>query len=146
MRYTARDDLAILSADIYPPGLTGLSYSGSTRSSKKGLPVRTSDATQDGPRKRAKAQPPAPQKKDDHHGEEEEKKRTRGRPRLDVKDETAADASYPLPPSATSQPLTLSSGGGPKSAWPSAPTATERKMPSRRSSKRSRTSRTPTKR
>ena len=93
MRYTSRDDLPILSAEVYPPGLAGLSYSGSTRAAKKPLPVRTSDATQEGPRKRAKAQP-AQKKDDEHHGEEEEKKRTRGRPRLDVKDETAADVSY----------------------------------------------------
>ncbi|KAK1836792.1 hypothetical protein QBC39DRAFT_247386 [Podospora conica] len=91
MRYTSRDDLPILSAEMYPQDLAGLSYSTQTRTSKKGLPVRTSDANQDGPRKRAKAQPAPTQKKDEHHGEEEEKKRTRGRPRLDVKDETAAD-------------------------------------------------------
>ena len=97
MRYTSRDDLPILSAEVYPPGLAGLSYSGSTRAAKKPLPVRTSDATQEGPRKRAKAQP-APKKDDEHHGEEEEKKRARGRPRLDVKDETAADVSCSLLP------------------------------------------------
>ena len=96
MRYTSRNDLPILSAEIYPPGLAGLSYSGPTRASKKGLPVRASDDFQDGPRKRAKPQPPPAQKKNEHHGEEEEKKRARGRPRLDVKDETAADASCPL--------------------------------------------------
>lgn len=44
----------------------------------------------DGPaRKRRKASPP------EAAGEEEEKKRSRGRPRLEPKDETAQDVSHP---------------------------------------------------
>ncbi|KAK0707362.1 hypothetical protein B0H67DRAFT_494801 [Lasiosphaeris hirsuta] len=82
MRYS-QGDLAILSAEIYTPGLP-YSAPGRPAVTKKTPPTRSSE---EGPRKRAKRQSP----EEAVEPEEEEKKRTRGRPRLDAKDETAAD-------------------------------------------------------
>ncbi len=88
MRYS-HGDLAILSAEIYTPGLPHAATGPTIRTRKAA--ARTSD---DGPRKRAKIRPTS----GPFEREEEEKKRTRGRPRLDVKDETAADVSPPPQP------------------------------------------------
>ncbi|KAK3349859.1 hypothetical protein B0T25DRAFT_570463 [Lasiosphaeria hispida] len=81
MRYS-QGDLAILSAEIYTPGLPYSAPGGPAVTKKTPL-----TRTEEGPRKRAKRQSP----EETVEREEEEKKRTRGRPRLDVKDETAAD-------------------------------------------------------
>ena len=87
MRYP-QGDLAILSAEIYTPVLP---FPRSIRSetAKKAPPPSRPSASEDTPRKRQKVQP----SEDVPEREEEEKKRARGRPRLDVKDETAADVS-----------------------------------------------------
>jgi len=83
MRYP-QGDLAILSAETYT---SGIPFPGprSPVARKSKAPSRPAE---DGPRKRARVQPSA-----DGIAQEEEKKRARGRPRLDVKDETAADVS-----------------------------------------------------
>jgi len=83
VRYLA-GDLPILSAEVYTPGF---SY-GRPTTTKKSSPPSTR-GSEEGPRKRAKTQSST----DGPEREEEEKKRARGRPRLDVKDETAADVS-----------------------------------------------------
>ncbi|KAK0643980.1 hypothetical protein B0T16DRAFT_332013 [Cercophora newfieldiana] len=80
MRYPT-GDLAILSAEVYAsPGIPF----GRAGAAKKGPPP--GGPSEDGPRKRARVQSST-----DGGEHEEEKKRARGRPRLDVKDETAAD-------------------------------------------------------
>ena len=85
MRYS-QGDLAILSAETYHgPDLAFLT---SPRSAAGKKTQQQSSTTQDGPRKRLKRQSPEGGEQDD-----EEKKRSRGRPRLDIKDETAADVS-----------------------------------------------------
>ncbi|KAJ9144112.1 AP-1-like transcription factor [Pleurostoma richardsiae] len=83
-----QSDLAILNAEQYDLGLR--LPSGRVR---KG---RNSPHSDDpvAPRKKAKVHATtaeSPQENGDKTGEEEEKKRARGRPRLDTKDETAAD-------------------------------------------------------
>jgi len=72
-----KSDLAILNAEQFDDGVR-VSSGKAARSADNGL----------NPRKRAKTQPSSGTEK-----EEEEKKRTRGRPRLDTRDETAADVS-----------------------------------------------------
>lgn len=81
VRYST-GDLPILSAEVYTPGF---SY-GRPATTKKSSPPSTR-SSEEGPRKRVKTQPST----NGPEREEEEKKRARGRPRLDVKDETAAD-------------------------------------------------------
>ncbi|KAK3316005.1 hypothetical protein B0H66DRAFT_534266 [Apodospora peruviana] len=85
MRYS-QGDLAILSAETYDPGLPYLPASARHQVTKKSSQAHGSSVSQDGPRKRAKRQTAESADNDD-----EEKKRSRGRPRLDIKDETAAD-------------------------------------------------------
>jgi len=84
MRYPV-GDLAILSAEIYTPGH---GY-GRPSMPKKTPPPPSTRGSEEGPRKRARVQPSI----DSVERDDEEKKRARGRPRLDVKDETAADVS-----------------------------------------------------
>lgn len=86
MRYP-QGDLAILSAETYTSGIP-FPTPRSPVAKRSKAPSRPAE---DGPRKRARVQPSG-----DGTGQEEDKKRTRGRPRLDVKDETAADVSLPL--------------------------------------------------
>ncbi|KAK5651398.1 hypothetical protein OQA88_12555 [Cercophora sp. LCS_1] len=81
----SQGDLAILSAEVYAPGLPVPSSSRSGVS-KRPLPD-SRPPPQNGPKKRTRTQ--SSDKGDE--GEEAEKKRSRGRPRLDVTDETAAD-------------------------------------------------------
>ncbi|KAK1754023.1 hypothetical protein QBC47DRAFT_33387 [Echria macrotheca] len=80
MRYP-QGDLAILSAEIYTPGVPFPA----TRSGPRKTPA-SARPQDDEPRKRARIQEVT-----ENPAQEEEKKRARGRPRLDVKDETAAD-------------------------------------------------------
>jgi hypothetical protein len=85
MRYPP-GDLAILSAEKYDDGIQL-----SSRNARKPAAGAMTGEAQEGPvRKRRKASSP--------HGapEEEEKKRSRGRPRLEPKDETAQDVSCVL--------------------------------------------------
>ncbi|KAK3333018.1 hypothetical protein B0T19DRAFT_115016 [Cercophora scortea] len=82
-RYAQGGDLAILSAESYDPGL---SFEPSSRAAVTRKAQPSISNTEDGPRKRAKRQSP-----DGEEREDDEKKRSRGRPRLDMKDETAAD-------------------------------------------------------
>ncbi len=84
MRYM-RSDLAILNAEQYDDG-GRFPRSGLTR---RPQPVPSVDDGS-GPRKRLKTQRSENAEKED---EDESKKRARGRPRLDTKDETAADVS-----------------------------------------------------
>lgn len=84
MRYP-QGDLAILSAETYTSDISFPSPL-SPLAKKEKAPSRP---TEDGPRKRTRVQ----HSEDSVGQEEEKKKRTRGRPRLDVKDETAADVS-----------------------------------------------------
>ena len=91
MRYPT-GDLAILSAESYDDGRKHRRSTGKTRIKSTVAGVVTQDSG-DGPsRKRRKTSSP------DAAGEEEEgeKKRTRGRPRLEPKDETAQDVSRPV--------------------------------------------------
>ncbi|KAK0738988.1 hypothetical protein B0T21DRAFT_285175 [Apiosordaria backusii] len=81
MRYS-QGDLAILSAEVYNPGF---SYNPSTKTQVAKTRPAVSNPD-DGPRKRAKTQATATE-----NGEEEEKKRSRGRPRLEVKDVSPKD-------------------------------------------------------
>ncbi|KAH8902093.1 hypothetical protein BR93DRAFT_367852 [Coniochaeta sp. PMI_546] len=82
MRYPT-GDLAILSAESYDDGRRHLA---SRKTEKTVAEVVVTPDTLNGPaRKRRKASSP------DVAGEEEEKKRSRGRPRLEPKDETAQD-------------------------------------------------------
>ncbi|KAK0616654.1 hypothetical protein B0T14DRAFT_538487 [Immersiella caudata] len=81
MRYPT-GDLAILSAEVY--STPGIPFVRAAASKKSPPPNRV---TEEGPRKRARTQPST----DSVERDDEEKKRARGRPRLDVKDETAAD-------------------------------------------------------
>jgi len=83
MRYPT-GDLAILSAEVY--STPGIPFVRAAASKKSPPPNRV---TEEGPRKRARTQPST----DSAERDDEEKKRARGRPRLDVKDETAADVS-----------------------------------------------------
>ncbi|KAK0673183.1 hypothetical protein QBC41DRAFT_215541 [Cercophora samala] len=83
MRYS-QGDLAILSAEVYNPGF---SYNASTNKQQVPKKARPAASNPDNsPRKRAKTQATGTE-----HGEEEEKKRSRGRPRLDVKDVSPKD-------------------------------------------------------
>ena len=76
-------DLAILNAEQYNDGVPFAS----PRAAKKApLPAASVDDGS-GPRKRAKTKATVSA----GEGEEEEKKKARGRPRLDTKDETAAE-------------------------------------------------------
>ncbi|KAK3361710.1 hypothetical protein B0T24DRAFT_539110 [Lasiosphaeria ovina] len=74
-------DLAILGAETYEGALPFRTPAQSARAKKPQPASRNSD---DGAKKRTKAP--------SSEGEDDEKKRARGRPRLDVKDETAADS------------------------------------------------------
>lgn len=93
MRGSQSGDLAILSAERYDDGLKYRSSHVATsavvtRRSKKTAGAVVTPAPDDGPaRKRHKASPP------DGTGEDDEKKRSRGRPRLEPKDETAQDVN-----------------------------------------------------
>ena len=80
MHYS-QGDLAILSAETYDPG-NKLPAAIST-SRKAAQPSQNSRKRKSSPFDSSPEQ------------EEEEKKRTRGRPRLDTKDETAAEVSMP---------------------------------------------------
>ena len=82
MRYPD-GDLAILSAESYDDGSLIPFPDRPAPKTKKKTPPTT--AGNDGPRKRTKRQSSDP---DENEGD---KKRSRGRPRLDMKDETAAD-------------------------------------------------------
>jgi hypothetical protein len=83
MRYPT-GDLAILSAEVY--STPGIPFARVASTKKSPPPSRV---TEEGPRKRARTQAST----DGIEREEEGGKRARGRPRLDVKDETAADVS-----------------------------------------------------
>ncbi|KAK4236190.1 hypothetical protein C8A03DRAFT_17134 [Achaetomium macrosporum] len=82
-------DLAILSAEVYDDG-PGSGPSTRRVAARQSRPCPSSSSTspgsEEGPRKRARTGATDPVE-----GEEEQKKRSRGRPRLDTKDETAAD-------------------------------------------------------
>jgi hypothetical protein len=95
MRYSTGGDLAILSAESYHDGpLNSMASVMRTKKMGAGSPVSATESP-DGPaRKRRKTASTT----DDAAaaaaaGEEEEKKRSRGRPRLEPKDETAQDVS-----------------------------------------------------
>lgn len=79
-------DLPILSAEVFDDGAAYGSASHSTKH-KTQHSTSASYSTDDVPRKRTRTQAA------DAAEPEEEKKRARGRPRLDTKDETAADVS-----------------------------------------------------
>ncbi|KAJ4305982.1 hypothetical protein N0V88_000772 [Collariella sp. IMI 366227] len=81
MRYP-HGDLAILSAEVYHENPD---YGSPGRVGAIKVPTAMSQSAVEGPRKRARTQDAQPEEP------EEEKKRSRGRPRLDTKDETAAD-------------------------------------------------------
>ncbi|KAM7190775.1 hypothetical protein V8F20_009571 [Naviculisporaceae sp. PSN 640] len=88
-------DLAILSAETYvEPGLSFLPSPPSTtstgNSSRKKIASGSGNEGTSSSRKRLKRTSPE-EGSVDREGDEEEKKRSRGRPRLDIKDETAAD-------------------------------------------------------
>lgn len=84
MRHEAMpSDLAILSAEQYLDG----SLTGKTGKAKK--PPTSKPETS--PRKRAKISPPAAETESAEDGEDDGAKRARGRPRLDTKDQTAAE-------------------------------------------------------
>ncbi|KAK4196875.1 hypothetical protein QBC40DRAFT_4437 [Triangularia verruculosa] len=82
MRYS-QGDLAILSAEVYDPGFP---YNASTKAQGAKKTRAAASDTDSGPRKRAKVQAAGTEE-----GEEAEKKRSRGRPRLDVKDVSPKD-------------------------------------------------------
>ncbi|KAK0615304.1 hypothetical protein B0T17DRAFT_620093 [Bombardia bombarda] len=85
MRYPP-GDLPILSAESYDPGhRLGPSSRSATMKLKK-KQTNTDGDLDDGPRKRVKRQM---QDRTEQH--DDDKKRSRGRPRLDIQDETAAD-------------------------------------------------------
>lgn len=84
MRYP-QGDLPILSVETYNDSIPSTSRRAATaRTSPSTVSSRSSDG---GPRKRARTQAV------DAGEAEDEKRRARGRPRLDTKDETAADVS-----------------------------------------------------
>ncbi|KAK4244082.1 hypothetical protein C7999DRAFT_44206 [Corynascus novoguineensis] len=84
MRYS-EGDLPILNAEVYDEGSPLGSPMRRTQSRKKQASSSSSRGTEENPRKRPRPQAgSAP-------GDGDETKRTRGRPRLDTKDETAAD-------------------------------------------------------
>jgi len=87
MRYPT-GDLAILSAESYDDGRKHRRSTGKTRVTV--ADVVTQGSEDGSSRKRRKTSSP------DAVGEEEEKKRSRGRPRLEPKDETAQDVSCPV--------------------------------------------------
>lgn len=76
-------DLAILSAEQYFDG----SFTGEAGKAKK--PSTSQPKTS--PRKRAKISPPAVETESAEDGDDDGAKRARGRPRLDTKDQTAAE-------------------------------------------------------
>lgn len=76
-------DLAILSAEQYLDG----TFTGKTGKAKK--PSTSKPETS--PRKRAKISPPAVETESAEEGDDDGAKRARGRPRLDTKDQTAAE-------------------------------------------------------
>lgn len=80
-------DLAILSAEQYGPA--GFHLSGTVGKTKKTHPAH---AGHDGPRKRSKTAAVTVVTEVNEDGDEDDKgKRTRGRPRLDTKDQNPAD-------------------------------------------------------
>ncbi|KAL1881344.1 hypothetical protein Daus18300_001197 [Diaporthe australafricana] len=79
-------DLAILSAEQYLDG------SFTSKSSKAKKP--STSQTETTPRKRAKISPVAAETEPAEDGEDDGAKRARGRPRLDTKDQTAAERAY----------------------------------------------------
>ncbi|KAJ0119725.1 BZIP family transcription factor [Diaporthe amygdali] len=84
MRHEAMpSDLAILSAEQYFDG----SFTGEAGKAKK--PSTSQPKTS--PRKRAKISPPAVETESAEDGDDDGAKRARGRPRLDTKDQTAAE-------------------------------------------------------
>lgn len=86
MRYP-QDDLPILSAEIYNDS-TSLSPPTRVAASRKTqVPSVSSRGPDEGSKKRARTQVA------EATDVEDEKRRARGRPRLDTKDETAADVS-----------------------------------------------------
>jgi hypothetical protein len=85
MRYPS-GDLAILSAESYDDGRKRHLSSGKTQIAVTEVVVQNSQ--EGSTRKRRKTASP------DAAGEEEETKRSRGRPRLEPKDETAQDVSH----------------------------------------------------
>ena len=86
MRYPG-GDLAILGVETYPdPLVQAPARSRSTRQSHPNIAIQRSE--EGGPRKRQRLQGA-----DVGTHEKDETKRARGRPRLDVSDETAADVS-----------------------------------------------------
>lgn len=86
MRYPT-GDLAILSAESYSDGRVRQLRSAIVKTKKSRTALAIEDAEGAPARKRRKTASP------DAAGEEEEKKRSRGRPRLEPKDETAQDVS-----------------------------------------------------
>jgi len=92
MRYS-QGDLAILSAETYDPGLSIRRTTQQPTVPKRSQASGSSSAarrSEAGSRKRTKVEASEGEAKED-----DEKKRARGRPRLDIKDETAADVSCP---------------------------------------------------
>lgn len=86
MRYPG-GDLAILGVETYPDPL--VQHPARSRSARQSKLTTTSPRSEEGgPRKR-----PRLQGADGGAREKDETKRARGRPRLDVSDETAADVS-----------------------------------------------------
>lgn len=91
-------DLAILSAETYvdpefpPPPSPPSTRSNNKKTKKTSSGNGSGNESTTSPRKRLKRTSPE-ESGGDRDGDEEEKKRSRGRPRLDIKDETAADVS-----------------------------------------------------
>jgi hypothetical protein len=84
MRHS-QGDLAILGAELYDPGP---SFRSALRLAAAKKTQKTSSiSSQEGPRKRLKVS------RTEKHEADDEKKKSRGRPRLDIQDETAADVS-----------------------------------------------------
>jgi hypothetical protein len=87
MRYSS-GDLAILGAESYDVGMKHPQAQRASKRSKKPAAATVTEVSEaDPPRKRNRLSPA------DGVGDEEEKKRSRGRPRLEPKDETAQDVS-----------------------------------------------------
>lgn len=76
-------DLSILSAEQYLDG----PFTGKTGRAKQPSASKPETA----PRKRAKISPPAVETESAEDGEDDGAKRARGRPRIDTKDQTAAE-------------------------------------------------------
>ncbi|KAK4190872.1 hypothetical protein QBC35DRAFT_471248 [Podospora australis] len=89
MRYP-KGDLAILSAEVYNDRTYNASLTAQVQAVKKLVKAPTRSA-EDGSKKRTKAQAVEKGGTDEEDEEQSKKKRPRGRPRVDIKDESQAD-------------------------------------------------------